>query len=530
MMQTQINPALQALMQTAQMVTPERGPTVAAKVAQAAQQKMQPQAAPPGIEALLPGAEVQAAQSAQAAQPATQGDLNRLRQMMAQAPQGQGIAAGADVQMAEGGIVGYAGPDGSDVKLDETNLPVNERFKRELRRLYESTGLAEKRAAYLQRTGATPEQIAKKLGQEPPTPATPIPEGSDRRLNIPAGGIVSPGMAVSAPAPAPAGPRKLSAATQDAAPAMALPFPDTRESTTVNPSESAVNFALARGDLKDLRERLSKPTPETPEQQAYRKAQEDQYNRGIAAIGAQRQRFEDAEAARKAGLSNQARENLISFMTRVGGAGSLFRGMGQASRGMEPIIAAQRAAEQAANDKRIQYFDLLDQRKETVEGLKLAALKGDADRVAAETARLRAVDAEIAKLGISLTEKQAGQQLTGEQAMERTQADIDARARENALTRASNEKVARIQAAARENPGGKEAAAVARVQAAINGSPMLKALAEKAKFDPAAAAQYAAEEERLYLKLAPELLLIYGAGGGQSSTRSAADAILKKTP
>jgi hypothetical protein len=465
MMQTQVNPALQALMQTAQMVTPERGPTVAAKVAQAAQQKMQPQAAPPGIEALLPGAGVQAAQSAQAAQPATQGDLNRLRQMMAQAPQGQGIAAGADVQMAEGGVVGFAGdgefgssvPDPSAIAMDELHV---DKFNRQRKEEYErqvarnrayrqQQEILKQKAAEQQRMqfleANAPETAAAVRAQK--AAAIPnIPEGSDRRLNIPAGGIVSPGMAVSAPAPTPAGPRKLSAATQDAAPAMALPFPDTRESTTVNPSESAVNFALARGDLKDLRERLSKPTPETPEQQAYRKAQEDQYKRGIAAIGTQRQRFEDAEAARKAGLSNQARENLISFMTRVGGAGSLFRGMGQASRGMEPIIAAQRAAEQAANDKKIQYFDLLDQRKETVEGLKLAALKGDADRVAAETARLRAVDAEIAKLGISLTEKQAGQQHTGEQAMARTQAEISARAEES-------EKDRRARAALQSRPG-----------------------------------------------------------------------------
>jgi hypothetical protein len=123
---------------------------------------------------------------------------------------------------------------------------------------------------------------------------------------------------------------------------------------------------------------------------------------------------------------------------------------------MEPIIAAQRAAEQAANDKKIQYFDLLDQRKETVEGLKLAALKGDADRVAAETARLRAVDAEIAKLQIGLVEKQAGQQLTGEQAMARTQADIDARAREGELNRASNERLERIRRATANQPGETE--------------------------------------------------------------------------
>jgi hypothetical protein len=59
---------------------------------------------------------------------------------------------------------------------------------------------------------------------------------------------------------------------------------------------------------------------------------------------------------------------------------------------------------------------------------------------------------------------------------------------------------------------------------------MLKALAEKAKFDPAAAAMYAAEEERLYLRLAPELLVGAGAGAGgaPSASRAAADAILQQ--
>jgi hypothetical protein len=111
-------------------------------------------------------------------------------------------------------------------------------------------------------------------------------------------------------------------------------------------------------------------------------------------------------------------------------------------------------------------------------------------------------------------------------------ADADRRSREmtEAANRATQLKIANIRAAAQENPGGKEALAMARVQAAINGSPLLKALAEKAKFDPTAAAQFAAEEERLYLRLAPELLVGAGAGAGgaPSTSRAAADAILQQ--
>ena len=51
--QASIDPSLAALLQTAQMVTPEQTPTVAAQVAQAAAQKLQPQA--PGIQNLMPG-------------------------------------------------------------------------------------------------------------------------------------------------------------------------------------------------------------------------------------------------------------------------------------------------------------------------------------------------------------------------------------------------------------------------------------------------------------------------------------------
>ncbi len=75
--------------------------------------------------------------------------------------------------------------------------------------------------------------------------------------------------------------------------------------------------------------------------------------------------------------------------------------------------------------------------------------------------------------------------------------------REQMATQTAIEK---MQIDARNDPASKEAMVVARVQAAINGSPMLKALAEKAKFDPTAAAQYAAEERRLYQQLAPDLM------------------------
>jgi hypothetical protein len=104
--------------------------------------------------------------------------------------------------------------------------------------------------------------------------------------------------------------------------------------------------------------------------------------------------------------------------------------------------------------------------------------------------------------------------------------DIQARAREAAADRENRVKVAEIQAAARNDPQSKEAMAVARVQQAINGSQLLKQLAERARFDPEAAAEYRREEQRLYLMLAPDLMINRAPTGGASSTRSAADKII----
>jgi hypothetical protein len=117
--QASIDPALAALMQTAQMVTPDNTPTVAAQVAQAAKQKMAPQ----GIAQGMPEAQ----EDFQAAMPSMMRNMQQqqMQQMVKQAMQPQpagieGLPAPNMQNMAEGGVVGYAGDtDGSQVKLDE---------------------------------------------------------------------------------------------------------------------------------------------------------------------------------------------------------------------------------------------------------------------------------------------------------------------------------------------------------------------------------------------------------------------------
>lgn len=117
--QASIDPSLAALLQTAQMVTPDGGRTVAANVAQAAAQKMQPQ----GIAQGMPQGMNQVRQDVQAAMPSVMRNMQQaqMQQMVQQAmqPKPAGIEGlPSNIRMAEGGVVGYSGRDGSDVKLD----------------------------------------------------------------------------------------------------------------------------------------------------------------------------------------------------------------------------------------------------------------------------------------------------------------------------------------------------------------------------------------------------------------------------
>lgn len=112
--QAAIDPSLAALLQTAQMVTPDGNDTVAAQYAQAAQQKMQPQ----GIMQGMP----QAKQDYAAAAPSMMENMKRqqMQQMVREAMQPQpagieGLPAPNMQGMAEGGVVGFSGEFGSVV-------------------------------------------------------------------------------------------------------------------------------------------------------------------------------------------------------------------------------------------------------------------------------------------------------------------------------------------------------------------------------------------------------------------------------
>lgn len=231
---------------------------------------------------------------------------------------------------------------------------------------------------------------------------------------------------------------------------------------------------------------------------------------GLAALQEQMAAVKRMEEERKRSMAS---DRVIAQML-----GRASEGLGGGARADVRFMAGQRAAEDAFYERNVALAAKQDAINDANEARKVGNKEKYAEAKQRESEAERAIaDAEARYAGAILTN--AG-----------TVRGQNVQIQEGVATRATQLQVARIQAAARENPGGKEAAAMARVQQAINSSPMLKALAEKAKFDPSAAAQYAVEEERLYLRHAPELLLGQTAPGAQNSARSAADAILKKQP
>jgi len=105
--------------------------------------------------------------------------------------------------------------------------------------------------------------------------------------------------------------------------------------------------------------------------------------------------------------------------------------------------------------------------------------------------------------------------------------EIGALAARTEATIAGQERIARIQTDARQDPIS--AQAVARVTQAINASPYLKELSKLAGLGNAAAIEkYRQEEQRLYLQLAPELMIGASGAGKSTGARSAADAVLSK--
>lgn len=486
-------PELDAVLATAQMVTPDGGDTVAAQVAQAAQQKLSPPTTPPGIGALMPGVRQQAMNAAQAAQPVTQAQMQQALQQSQMAQQSQGVAGLPAQNMrtftaAQGGVVGYNGEDSSDVELD-----VSSRIKKALRELYERT-----ETGYMQRAGATPEMIARKLGKEPTVPPAPIPEGSDRRLDIPAGGIVSPGMSQAAPPRPPTPPRSPAsppAPRPPAAPAApqggiaqlaARPTYDTASEAAAG----APYITAGEGDVGKLRAAEGRRAE-------FEKTLPDLSAKGIEAL---RQRMADVEAAEAQRKKDLTIDQSIAWL--LGGK----EGVGGSALAAQRFKAAQNAAADAFSQAKLgnQQAQLLLEKAQQERQL------GRFDRAIAlekEAAALMEKARDNALKAQELAQRRAGAQFQG--AVQMRGQDITAQT--SAEDRANALKIANIRSTAGGEKGALTPRDIARfraqaekdVDAQLGKDPRYVSMKVR---DPAAAETYRTKiiDERLKRVLAEE--------------------------
>jgi hypothetical protein len=434
--QASIDPSLAALLQTAQMVTPDQMPTVAAQVAQAAQQKMQPQGMP------------QAQQDFQSAMPSMMRNMQQaqMQQMVQQAmqPKPAGIEGlPSNIRMAEGGVVGYAGPDGSSVEVDESQLSVSERLKRDLRRLYEGI-----ETGYMKRAGATPEQIAQKLGQEPPVLQAPQVDFRDSRYRTtelrkgeegvlekigpahldkkPEIQLLTSSSASRPPAQRPPAP----AQTEPQAGIASLPAAPALDKSGISTAGEPIIKAAAdrearmRGILSD-REKMAA-------------GMADLSAEGIAAL-------QEANRARQELLGKQRGDDKFNRQM------ALLRGFQGDRAAYDRAVAGQQARDEAANQAQLMHQQAVLKLREAQQAKQL----GQFDRAMAF--EQQAAELEGKARTSALEEKRIAASLaTNEYSNLVSLRGQDIQAREGELNRAQNERLERIRKATANQPGEAE--------------------------------------------------------------------------
>jgi hypothetical protein len=306
--QSSINPALAALMQTAQMVTPSGDDTVAAQVAQAAAQKLQPQQ---GIAQGMPEAQ----EDLQAAMPSMMRNMQQqqMQKMVKQAMQPQpagieGLPAPNMQSMADGGVVGYSGKEGSEVKTqaeedretiasalrairDKALIPagaaladVATAIPRGIAGAYNSTILRAVRAAGVP-IGYIPDPTGNDFSSATPfydKYAREAPEASysnESQVGLASKPVPSQPTAVNAPAPAPRPPAPRPPASQPpAAPAAGI-------AQLVAPTEDRSKVDTAGGAfLDEARKQEANRRKIAAEKEAAIKGMPDLNEQGIAAL------------------------------------------------------------------------------------------------------------------------------------------------------------------------------------------------------------------------------------------------------
>jgi hypothetical protein len=323
--------------------------------------------------------------------------MERMRHMAS-----RGIADGVDVPMAEGGIVGYSGEGPSYVRSPE------EQSETAIKRLTFKDILN-----WLRGKGTVYDPEA----SPPEPPARLTPQEAERQVK-PVGTSYSSGIDEA-----------LAAGRQRPSRQPAAPTPTQRPAvntaaTATPASTGMIDYAKALQDMMGVQEKgfkaledLAKPQPQTPEELAFVKRQEDEVARRRAGLESRKQEYLDSERAREKAGEVSKLQGIARFLTNTGGAGSLFQGLGRATQIQGGIDDARRKEAQAAIDRRRQYFDLLEQQRDAIEDRDIAIRQGQMDRAKAAQDRVQELTRGIAALRIQTSAQmygptlQAGQQV-----------------------------------------------------------------------------------------------------------------------
>lgn len=374
----QLKQAEQALKQAASPVTPSGQPTVAGQAMQTAQaltQARQPQPQPQaGIENLLPGVQQQAVMQEQAQQPVTQAQLQQKLQAMQGQQSGVAQLPNSDVNMAEGGVVGYNGQNDSQyIRSPEEEEPSGEKsewlrsikdFLRGKGTVYDWSQLdkpSSQTAAngqYKGKSGIADEDIG--IPETPPK-ARVLPPAAGARIGA-----------------------------SSAASATGASNFDKYVKLIADQTQAAETAATASLQEAAKRREL------TPEELAFVAAQQEKVRLSREQLEEQKRRFLELEGQRAAAGKPSARQALEDYAINVGGARSLAAGLAQAGKARSAFEASQRAESQKALERQREYFDLLDTRKDAIEQRDLAIAQGKMERAKAEQDRIQEINKALA--------------------------------------------------------------------------------------------------------------------------------------
>lgn len=217
------------------------------------------------------------------------------------------------------------------------------------------------------------------------------------------------------------------------------------------PALSAQQYLELQRRLRELKAQATRPRELTPQELAYQEAVNAEQQRGIASIESSRQRFEQAKQERLKEQEGQKQRDLINYLTRIGAGrrGTLFGNMAEAGVGLEQLRTKRQAETQRFREQEIAYMDKLEERRGAVESMRLAQMRGDADKARADAERIRTIDNDLSKLGINIGLQRASQlaaeertRITSEAATRRSEAQQRAMDERAKLDRESRERIA----------------------------------------------------------------------------------------